>query len=94
MILCLTKQLVMLMNQVSESALRGHPPDTNLKSLKNFFTNHDPPIYHYYLHKDDLVLLKPRGDTAEMDTRFMDFLLDAPNKLTRVSVSCEWQNRS
>ncbi|KAI1766738.1 hypothetical protein GGR53DRAFT_464060 [Hypoxylon sp. FL1150] len=77
------KQSVILMNQVSELTYRGQPPDTHFKSLKNFFNNHEPPIYKYYLYKDDLILLKPRGDTAELDTRLMKFLLDAPNKLTR-----------
>ncbi|KAI6089645.1 hypothetical protein F4821DRAFT_230623 [Hypoxylon rubiginosum] len=77
------EKYIILMNHVTELARRGPPPDTHFKSLKNFFTNHEPPIYRYHLHKDDLVLLSPRGDTAEIDTRLTKFLLDAPNKLTR-----------
>lgn len=85
---------VTLMNQVSQLALQEQPPDTYFDRLRDFFKHHEPPVDKYYLYKDDLVSLKPGGDTADMDTHFMTFLLECSVSLLQVSTSLQFRRES
>lgn len=76
------------MNAISSASQKQEPPEIDYKNLEAFFKAYAPFRVEemYYLHKSDLVSLEPSEDTAMMDTRFMEFLLDAPGKLTQVSI--------
>ena len=76
------------MNAISSASQKQEPPEIDYKNLEAFFDDYAPFRVEemYYLHKSDLVSLEPPEDTAMMDTRFMEFLLDAPGKLTQVSI--------
>ncbi|KAI2634868.1 hypothetical protein GGS26DRAFT_605043 [Hypomontagnella submonticulosa] len=76
---------IALVNAISSASQKQEPPEIDYKNLEAFFKAYAPFRVEemYYLHKSDLVSLEPSEDTAMMDTRFMEFLLDAPGKLTQ-----------
>ncbi|KAI1080557.1 hypothetical protein F5B20DRAFT_539734 [Whalleya microplaca] len=73
------------MAYASKFSSAANPSNTDYKSLYNFFYNHDPVIdsERYFRHRDDLVNLMPRGDTAGVDRLFAEWLLDSPNKVIK-----------
>ncbi|RYP76768.1 hypothetical protein DL770_007178 [Monosporascus sp. CRB-9-2] len=78
---------VSILSFASSFALRVGPSNTDYNSLQNFFRNHAPlaKSEEYYVHKQDLVALKPRGDTSQVDQLLMKFLLHNPNKVIQAS---------
>ncbi|RYP71586.1 hypothetical protein DL771_004712 [Monosporascus sp. 5C6A] len=76
-----------ILSFASSLALRVGPSNTDYNSLQNFFRNHAPLVQseEYYLHRQDLVALKPRGDTSQVDQLLMKFLLHNPNKVIQAS---------
>ncbi|OTA92944.1 hypothetical protein M434DRAFT_12026 [Hypoxylon sp. CO27-5] len=77
------ERYIALMNHVSRSALREKPSETHFTGIRNFFIYHKPDIEKYHFYKDDLMSLKPRGDTSGMDTWLMKVLLQAPHRIIR-----------
>ncbi|RYP22193.1 hypothetical protein DL765_001841 [Monosporascus sp. GIB2] len=71
-----------ILSFASSLALRVGPSNTDYNSLQNFFRNHAPldANEEYYVHREDLVALKPRGDTSQVDQLLMRYLLHNPNK--------------
>ncbi|KAL7621001.1 hypothetical protein AAE478_008312 [Parahypoxylon ruwenzoriense] len=73
-----------LLYYASYFALQAGPSDTDFNSLRLFHSQRREPIEKtewHCLHKEDLIALKPRGDTASMDGVLMKFLLDKPSKI-------------
>ncbi|RYP53616.1 hypothetical protein DL769_010485 [Monosporascus sp. CRB-8-3] len=71
-----------ILSFASSLALRVGPSNTDYNSLQNFFRNHAPLVAseEYYVHRKDLVALKPRGDTSQVDQLLMRCLVHNPNK--------------
>ncbi|RYP26746.1 hypothetical protein DL768_011581 [Monosporascus sp. mg162] len=78
---------VSILSFASSFALRVGPSNTDYNSLQNFFRNHAPLVRseEYYVHREDLVALKPRGDTSQVDQLLTKFLLHNPNKVIKAS---------
>lgn len=66
--------------------MRGEPSNTDCRSLDNFIFTHMPLTKEkdYHLHKNDLISLKPRGDTAGVDNIVTKLLLEEPNWAIKV----------
>ncbi|RYP36536.1 hypothetical protein DL767_003359 [Monosporascus sp. MG133] len=79
---------VSILSFASSFALKVGPSNTDYISLQNFFRNHGPLVEseEYYVHRQDLVALKPRGDTSQVDQLLMKFLLHNPNKIIKASL--------
>ncbi|KAI1460057.1 hypothetical protein F4805DRAFT_472139 [Annulohypoxylon moriforme] len=81
------ERYITLMNHISQSALQGGPPKTYFQGLVTFYVNYcklgEGEICEYLLYKDDLIWLKPTGDTSGIDNWLMKLLLDAPHEIIK-----------
>ncbi|KAI0111025.1 hypothetical protein F4776DRAFT_357952 [Hypoxylon sp. NC0597] len=72
------------MKNASWFSLREAPSETNFNIIDNYFGTYAPIVENemYYLHKKDLVTVKPREDTP-MDRLISKFLRDDPGPIRK-----------
>ncbi len=83
------------MYYATSMSMRAEPSDMTYDSLDNFMFSYKPLPREkdYHLHKNDLIALKPRGDTAGIDKFIMKVIMKDPNRVTRVwIIRCSKEN--